>query len=56
MKTWIVVCIIALISASFGMLIGINGFPLGGFLLVVFAFFILFSFDPLKIWIRKLLK
>jgi len=56
MTSWIATIIFAVITATVGVLIGLNGSPFIGFASVVFAFVILFTYQPLREWMKKLFK
>ena len=49
----LIVILFVIITMALGVLIGVNGFALGGFSLFVFAVAIFYLYHPVKKWFKK---
>jgi hypothetical protein len=50
---WFFVILFTAITFAMGVVFGINGFPLIGFLLIVFSALIIYSYYPVKEFFKK---
>jgi len=55
-ESWIISFIMFIVCLVLGVMFGMEGRPLLGFLLVVFGFVIIFSFYPVANFIKKIFK